>query len=261
MSDLLREATQALREEGGEPADRAQSTRARVMMSLHARRQRRARTATIVVPLFALLAGSTAWASASGALSSAWSTVAAAVGISKSLPAEATPSPRPKRSGATSPARRDVSPPAADTTQSEAADLSATPSHDSPRNQPHASGVSRGPVERPAPRAASASSAPGTAAPVEDATLVLYRAAHRAHFVDRDSVRALAAWDAYLAEAPSGQLAPEARYNRALTLVRLNRYAEAKRALEPFASGGFAGYRQREATALIEEIDGESSRK
>jgi len=66
--------------------------------------------------------------------------------------------------------------------------------------------------------------------------------------------RALTAWDAYLAAAPRGQLAPEARYNRALSLVRLGRIAEARAALAPFANGPAGGYRRAEAAALLERL-------
>jgi hypothetical protein len=79
----------------------------------------------------------------------------------------------------------------------------------------------------------------------------LYGRAHRAHFVGDAPGRALAAWDAYLAAYPHGVFAPEARYNRALCLLRLGRRADATRALRPFADGRFGGYRRAEAEALL----------
>jgi hypothetical protein len=84
----------------------------------------------------------------------------------------------------------------------------------------------------------------------------LYAEAHRAHFVDRDPAAALRAWDAYLAARPDGVLAPEARYNRALTLVRLGRRDEAREALRPFAAGEMGGYRQKDAAALLDALAG-----
>jgi hypothetical protein len=81
----------------------------------------------------------------------------------------------------------------------------------------------------------------------------LYRLAHEAHFARQDYTAALAGWDAYLRAAPGGRLATEARYNRAICLLRLGRDAEARRALEPFASG-FMGYRQNEARELLNEL-------
>jgi len=88
----------------------------------------------------------------------------------------------------------------------------------------------------------------------------LFAEAHRLHFVDRDPVRALAAWDRYLAAAPSGRFVPEARYNRALALIRAGRELEAKRELEAFANGTYGGYRRDEARALLDAIDGDASR-
>jgi TolA-binding protein len=105
-------------------------------------------------------------------------------------------------------------------------------------------------VHSAAPRATSAPRAEAL-----DPNLVLYRAAHTAHFVDHDPARALAGWDAYIAAAPNGPFAPEARYNRALSLVRLGRKAEARAALEPFANGTHGGYRQVEAQALMERLE------
>jgi TolA-binding protein len=88
-----------------------------------------------------------------------------------------------------------------------------------------------------------------------DAETQEYAAAHRLHFVDHDSARALAAWDGYLAAYPTGRFALEARYNRALCLVRLSRFDDARSALGPFADGSYGGYRQREARDLLEAID------
>lgn len=93
--------------------------------------------------------------------------------------------------------------------------------------------------------------APAVVAPVPDAELAAYRTAHALHFRGNDPKAALAAWDAVLAKFPSGRLAPEARFNRALTLIKLSRWADARAALTPFAAGG---YRQKEATQLLEAI-------
>ncbi|AUX23717.1 hypothetical protein SOCEGT47_042470 [Sorangium cellulosum] len=108
----------------------------------------------------------------------------------------------------------------------------------------------------PAPPPADAPQA-APAAPAGPDAHALYQAAHRAHFVDRDPAAALAAWDTYLAAAPRGRFAVEARYNRALCLVRLGHAAEARRALAPFARGAFGGYRQTESRSLIEALSGD----
>jgi hypothetical protein len=78
-----------------------------------------------------------------------------------------------------------------------------------------------------------------------------YERAHRAHFFANAPARALAAWDEYLAAHPRGTFAPEARYNRALCLVRLGKLAAAVEALHPFAAGHRAGYRRHEACLLL----------
>lgn len=84
----------------------------------------------------------------------------------------------------------------------------------------------------------------------------LFAAAHELHFRGGEPARALQAWDAYLAFAPGGAFAVEARYNRALALLKLGRRDEAAAALAPFAASQVApaGYRQREAAALIEAL-------
>ena len=83
----------------------------------------------------------------------------------------------------------------------------------------------------------------------------LYAVAHDAHFVRHDSASALTAWDTYLTLRPDGRFAVEARYNRALCLIRLERFGDAKAALQPFRDGRFASYRKREATRLLDALD------
>jgi tetratricopeptide (TPR) repeat protein len=102
---------------------------------------------------------------------------------------------------------------------------------------------------QPAPVASSSAS---TALGAEPNREELFYRAQRLHFESRDYPRALAAWDAYLREAPYGKLAPEARYNRAMVLLHLGRNEEARAALRPFAAGAYGAYRQAEAKALLE---------
>lgn len=87
--------------------------------------------------------------------------------------------------------------------------------------------------------------------PIEQAR---FEAAHRAHFGAADRVRVLEAWDLYLERYPRGRYEPEARYNRALTLIRLGRYLEARRALEPFEAGAYGGIRKSEAKRLLDAL-------
>ncbi|HEY8073789.1 MAG TPA: hypothetical protein VIF62_06765 [Labilithrix sp.] len=100
----------------------------------------------------------------------------------------------------------------------------------------------------PAPAPAPPPSAPDP----EDRT---FRRAHEAHFAVHDWNAALADWDAYLAAYPNGRFVPEARYNRAIALVRLGRRDEARAALRPFADGAFGTYRQSEARQLLDALE------
>ena len=104
------------------------------------------------------------------------------------------------------------------------------------------------------PRAASMEDQQTRTTP--DKAQQMFAAAHELHFRGGEPARALQAWDTYLAFAPTGAFAVEARYNRALALIRLERRDEAAAALAPFASRQVSpsGYRQREAAALIEAL-------
>jgi hypothetical protein len=140
-------------------------------------------------------------------------------------------------------------PPVTDPTPS----ASTTPEPEPP---PVPSTIATAPLHVPAPSAKPAPIAPvaTTTASANDPHAALFADAHRIHFVEKDPARAIAAWDAYLAAAPHGRFAPEARYNRALALVRLGRHAEAKKELEAFANGSFGAYRREEARALLDAL-------
>ncbi len=110
------------------------------------------------------------------------------------------------------------------------------------------------------PQRAVAAPASVDLAPVTTATMDagdeerLYGRAHEAHFGGHDPGAALAGWNQYLRRYPHGAFAPEARYNRALALLRLGRIDAAVTALRPFASGAFGAYRRGEANALIAAV-------
>jgi hypothetical protein len=90
-----------------------------------------------------------------------------------------------------------------------------------------------------------------TASGPSDAESEAYGRAHRAHFDEGAPERALAAWDDYLRLYPRGTFEPEARFNRAICLLRLRRFAQAERALRSFADGRFGGYRGAETEQLL----------
>ena len=226
--DLLRAATQALRDEHGGSDEAARFTRARVMASLHKVERRRSTKLAFLLPVAAVLVGSTAWGAATGRLPTRFSPPPPA---SLERPAEraaALVKSAPQRARAA----QQVAP-AAERSAPEAPPAAAPTPAPAPKVTP-----------APAPERVAVK--PAAADPGHE----LYRVAHAKHFAQGDAAGALGAWDAYLAAAPRGRFATEARYNRALCLVRLGRSAEAQAALEPFAAGRFGGYRQREASEL-----------
>ncbi len=224
--DLLDDATRALRESTDGDDGGGRFTRARVMASLHQGRVRRRTRLALLLPIAATLAAASAW----GVGSESGRVVVRQVGESLGLiesrvqPLEAKPQ---------GPAIRGGTPPAITKSVPE-------------------------PLAPPAPQSeASARPAAPSAAAVnaaEERELGLYRAAHRAHFIDRDFAAALSGWSEYLSKVPGGRFALEARYNRALCLVQLGRKSEARTALEPFARGAFGAYRQREARELLQAL-------
>lgn len=235
MTDLLDEATRALREEGAGDDAAHRFTRARVMASLHQGTVKRRTRLALLLPIAATFVATSAFGVSSGRARVWIDEIKTTLGFEKK-PEEAPPAPKtpaPKRVG-----HRDTKP--------------APPSEPVAPEAP-----APVPTETVAPPAAVAPAVPPPSASASerlDAELELYRAAHRAHFGGHDPAAALSAWDAYLAKAPSGRFALEARYNRALCLVRLDRKAEARAALEPFARGAFGAYRKREATELLEAL-------
>ncbi len=204
-----------------------------------ARRGRRlALMATLQVGL--ALAGLGAWAAATGRLPVSFPSLHPA----ETIRAQATRSNRPRRPTAAVAVAPAEQPGPGEATRAETTELGpATPTF--PASTPLPAAPPRRPRPLP-PRAAT--EAPRTDVPADPE--VIYREAHDAHFVRRDDAAALAAWDRYLA-LPSGPLTVEARYNRAIALVRLQRRAEAAEALEPFAAGHYGGYRREEARALL----------
>jgi hypothetical protein len=231
MTDPLASAARALREmHDGSSSDFA-LTRQRVLAKAALRRRRRRAFAAVWLPLAAVLAISSAWAAVSGR-------VPGLVARLRGQPPTALRAPK-------------ASPPIEPATT-----ISAAPTPIEPPSAPSAAASTLRPstpiVTAPVP---SPSPAPQTPAlPKPDLEETLYSAAHHAHFVAHDPAAALRAWDAYLASYPAGRFGLEARYNRALSLVRLGRTDEARTALAPFADGRSGGYRQAEAQSLLDAL-------
>jgi hypothetical protein len=286
--DMLVEATRALRETTAGADECARLTRARVLGAVREQNRSRRKLTLVLVPIAAVLVGSTAWASANGRLPELVREVKSAVGLSTDTGDSSSDATQSKRRSALgkagiSPARAlasretarsspaielesDAKPASAPEAPAPVADAPApaapiAPSEPKARSLPSSgsahpgSATSKAPSEQAAvaePPAKASTSA--EKAPSADPNDELYRAAHAAHFKRRDFSGALGAWDAYLAAAPRGRFAPEARYNRALCLIRLGRSGEARSALEPFARGAYGTYRRDEAAALLEAM-------
>jgi hypothetical protein len=277
--DDLERSIRALREEGDRPAPQARLTRERILADLRPKARRR--RAIWMIPVAALLAGSTVLA-ATGRLPDAFHAAARALGL------EARSEEPNERDGRRSPRANTSSIARASETSSEAIVAPDPPAPASPEpaaGLPNAPDEPRGTAVRadagaakraarrtthaatptaaaaPAPaepahaEASSGAPPPGAASAADDqGTLALYRRARQLHFVEQKPALALAAWDAYLAAEPHGPLSVDARYDRALCLVRLGRKQEARAALEPFAAGKYGTYRQTEARALLDAM-------
>lgn len=253
MKDPLFEATRALRELGDSPSDASRFTRARVLSSVRQRQRTRLRRSLLAIPLAALAMGSVAMAATGGYLPNPvqkW--VTQVTGI--------TPRPvQPKSKVARMPVSHDVPPaavsePAPVESQALALEASSSPLALAPEPSTEPAVVTSSPpaTSGDKPRAAES--------PITEAEFQRYRLAHEAHFVRKDPAAALAAWNDYLAHAPTGHLAIEARYNQALCLLKLGRSQEAKRALAPFVAGAYGSYRRQEAQTLIATIDADAGR-
>ncbi len=234
--DLLAEATRALRDTEPVSEFEARATRARVMNGLHQTRVRRRTRLAFLLPIAASFVAVSAWGAASGR--------ARVVLHELQQWVDATVTPA---SNANTPRRLAAPKPVLPPPTTEPAPLAPPPPLEPVPAEPSVASAA-------SPARAAPSASASSRAERDDPTLALYRAAHAAHFVDHDPARALAAWDAYLRAAPHGQFAPEARYNRALSLVRLGRDQEARSALEPFANGAYGAYRKSEASALLERL-------
>jgi hypothetical protein len=88
----------------------------------------------------------------------------------------------------------------------------------------------------------------------EHRALRAYREAERLQFEEKDYARALDAWDRYVPLAGKSPLLVDAKWQRALCLVRLGRSDEAREALEPFARGDLGAYRQSEARTILDAL-------
>lgn len=276
--DLLQRAARALRQEADGPSAAPLNKRA-ILEQIEADRRNHARRMAIVGPLAALLLTSTAIAAATGTLPVAWLKVKAlvmptaepAVEPAAELP-DSPPRHRPQVRAATQPGQpENLAPPEnlaqpdglaapeqapPQPAQSEQLAQRPDPAAARPKAVPKAGrSLEKAPAVDPVPAASAVPAPPEPQTPPPPDGLDLFRRAQQLQFKEYRWQAALNAWDAYLAGQEHGALAPEARWNRAVCLLRLHRTAEARRALQPFAQGAEGGYRQAEAQALLRALD------
>jgi hypothetical protein len=88
----------------------------------------------------------------------------------------------------------------------------------------------------------------------------LYERAFQLQFTQSNYRAALVAWDSYLAVANGGALVGEARFNRAVCLVALGRYGEARAALTKIANGAGGAAYQARAHTLLQALENAAQR-
>jgi hypothetical protein len=272
MTEPLDEAVEALRERvDGAPPPGPDRTRAAILSAARPAPSPWPRVAMAATVLLAVVVGApAAWASIRGGLGSWFGReVEQAVPRVPPLP---SPGPAPPSSARPAPAEAPVPEPAADDVteapRREPESLARRARRRGPTPRPSASRPSAPPAPAPSDPAstdpasidpASIDPASIDPAPTDTVERRAFEAAHRVHFGGGTPSAALRAWDAYLADHPRGRYEPEARYNRALTLVRLGHRQAAVAALRPFAAGRYGPARQASARALLEALDPSSA--
>jgi len=249
--DFLDRATKALRKEGEASPEDLRRLRSRVTEGVRVQQRRRSRLWTAAFPIAAVLVATTAWAAGTGRLGAAMRGVRALfvpeTTVVATAPAPVAAPPKPLPLPVPVPEPVEAPPPPPPESVPPPAPIASAPAAPIPSAKPSvAPSVAVEPEPAPTPAVEDA----GTA------DLALYKRAHKLHFVDKDPAAALGAWDEYLKASPGGAFVAEARYNRAICLVKLGRKAEAKAALQPFADGTVAGgYRKDDARKLIEALE------
>lgn len=276
-NDPLKSAFAAFREETAGHSEHADATLERLLAGAEARKVRRLPRAVRWIPLAAALAASSAWA---------------ALGQEGTTRVFAQLTERPTPLPAARPSLRRMAPPAVPVESVEPAEpvvaevpvvaapaaaaaveapTVVAPTVATPVAHPVAKSRVRAGTGSPANAEANAEEAPApapvatpepepttpTTAEVPDALAVDardFKTAYRVHSA-RDASQSVRAWDTYLAAHPTGRFVPEARYARAMSLVRAGRRSDARAALQPFAAAPAGSYRQADAARVLRALE------
>lgn len=298
-TDLLRKAAAAMRAERTGHNPGSGFTRARILNDVRAGRKKRRRWWRIGFPVGILLAGTTAWASASGkwpevlhnistllnlpltdngeserSLATAKSTNAmrsrdVALGApSHGAPSHGAPVPS---DGAPVPSQ-DIAPTEPETeapTEAEAAPRvpSPTPEPLAPAMKNAAEPAAKTPRSRARKDVRSTRSndwtetsdtsarpSPAPPPPELEAEIRSFRRADDLYRRNGDLEGAIRAYRQYVRDYPTGRFVPEAKYNTALSLLKLGRASEARPLLVPFAEGAYGQYRREAAQKLLHAL-------
>lgn len=246
--DLLARMTQALADENDGATAFPEATRARVIRTLAERKPRRKKWFVVGVPAFVIFGGSSAWASMTGHLPPVVEQAISAVTFGAVDFAKVD---KPKIR--TRVFERKLAEPLEP--QDERSQLDSSKDKESTRATEESAKepLLQLPEESPARSAShSVGAAPSIKhVPVLDPALATYQSAHRAQFRAGDCSAAVDGYAEYLKAAPGGSFAVDARYNRAVCLLKLGQTSEAKAILRPFSEGRYGTYRQKSASELL----------
>jgi len=244
--DLLAQMTAALADEYDGATAVPEATRARVIRTLAERKPRRRKWFVVGIPAFVLFGGSTAWASMTGHLPQVVEKAISVVTFG-AIEFDREPEERIR----TRVFKRQAGPAVEEVKAASSAETEVEP----PAEELQEVEEEAEPIEAPNPLESQVNPAPVKRAPALDPALSIYQSAHRSQFRASDCNAAVQGYAEYLNVAPSGSFAVDARYNRAVCLIKLGRTSEALTILKPFSEGRYGSYRQKRAGKLLEAFE------